>query len=517
MVMICDMKYCGTAIWLMGILTLALGAVCMAGSETRPTSDTTDLPAPSADDKLSVTQGQIEVSGRSIAYNATAGTMLLKEEGGKKANFFFVAYTQRPAGAPQTRPVTFVFNGGPGAAAVWLHLGAMGPQRVVVGEHGEAPAPPHALSDNPQSWLDLTDLVFIDPVGTGFSRAVDGKAEDFWNVEQDVSSVGSFIRLYLTRYQRWESPKFIAGESYGTTRAAALSDYLLQRLGVDVNGIILISTVLNFQTLQPTYSNELPYPLYLPTNAELAVFHKKAARDRAASRDEIQHFATTEYAQALAAGGALPAEDRDRIAARMAGYIGIDADFIKKSNLRISPTVFRKRLLNDQRLILGRFDARITGPDMFPASDREDYDPSLSRYLPIYESTFNAYVRHSLKFETDLNYEVLNPGVSWDFSRGGMGYLDVTDDLRGAMLRNPHLKLLVASAHFDLATPFAATDYQIHHLDIDGQLNNRITQTYYDSGHMIYQNHESLVQFKLDAAKFIQSAVPAAVTRPASD
>jgi len=493
-------------ICVLGMLALrgAAEALPSTTEASRPTTQADGLPAAGTDDKLSVTQGSVTIAGRKIAYDATAGTLKLKDDAGKTANFFFVAYTQRPAGEPATRPITFVFNGGPGAAAVWLHLGALGPQRVKLGEHGQAPAPPHGLIDNPQSWLDLTDLVFIDPVGTGYSRPVDGKAADWWSVEEDVSSVGNFIRVFLTRYQRWGSPKFLAGESYGTTRAAALSDYLLERLGIDVNGIVLISTVLNFQVLSPGDGNDLPYALYLPSYAAIHEYYRvyEPGNGPVLRLDKVENFAMNDYLTALAEGGSLTPEHRAIIAKQLAEYTGLPLDFILKSNLRISPWAFRKQLLNDQRKVLGRFDARVTGPDTDPASPHETYDPSLSSYLPIYQSTFTDYVRRTLKFDCDLNYEVLNPGVHWDFGGGGQGYLDVTSDLRGAMQKNPHLKLLVASAHYDLATPFAGTDYQIHHLDIDGQLHDRIRQTYYDSGHMIYQDQPSLLKFKQDVGEF---------------
>ncbi len=475
---------------------------------TRPTAHTDHAPS---DDKISITMHHsVKIGATKINYTAMAGTMMMKDEEGKpRANFFFVSYTKEPTTRPEDRPITFVFNGGPGAAAVWLHLGAVGPKRVALGHDGIPGPPPHGLIDNDQSWLDDTDLVFIDPVGTGYSRPAEGqKASDFYGVQQDLDSIGQFIRLYLTRYERWESPKFLAGESYGTTRAAALSAHLLHNYGIDLNGIILISTVLNFQTLEPADGNDLPYALYLPSYTAIAIYHHKL---ETAQEDlllgEVQQYATHEYLDALAKGAALTKDGRDDVIAHLARYTGLSPDLIDKANLRIDPTMFRKQLLNDQRLILGRYDARITGLDADPGSAAPDYDPSFSLYLPVYASTINDYVHRQLKYESDLDYKVLSESVGpWDFGRGGFGYLNVTGDLRSAMLDNPNLKVLVCSGYEDLATPFLATKYTFDRLDLTDRLQSNVTQTFYHSGHMIYHDPESLVQLKENVAAFIASA-----------
>jgi carboxypeptidase C (cathepsin A) len=461
-------------------------------------------------DNLSVTQHSIVVDGQTLNYEATAGTLLMKDEDGKPlANFFFVAYVKQPAEDPGTRPITFVFNGGPGAAAVWLHLGAVGPKKIKLGDDGLPPPPPYSLVDNPYTWLDVTDLVFIDPVGTGYSRAAEGqKPQDFYGVQNDIKSVAQFIRLYLTRYQRWSSPKFLAGESYGTTRAAALASYLDEEAGIDLNGIILMSTILDFQTLDASGGNDLPFALYLPSYTAIAVYHHKIQTDDEQKLlTEVSDWAEGDYLAALAKGSALSKDARADVIDHLSKYTGLPADLIDRADLRITPEIFRKRLLTDQRLILGRFDARITGLDMKPISNNADFDPSLSLYLPVYAETFNDYIRRELKFESDLNYEVLTGNVQpWDFGKGNSGYLDVTGDLQSAMVDNPHLKVLVNSGYEDLATPFLATNYTFDHLDFSSRLRSNVTQDYYHSGHMIYHDPASLKQLKQNVAAFIAAS-----------
>ncbi|HEY1923454.1 MAG TPA: hypothetical protein VGG44_11945 [Tepidisphaeraceae bacterium] len=493
----------------------AKGQTDSSSSGSRPTTRTDHATpdksdrAPS-DDKISVTRYSVKIGTAKINYTAMAGTMLMKgEEGKPRANFFFVSYTKEPATRPEARPITFIFNGGPGAASVWLHLGAAGPKRIALEHDGIPGPPPHGLIDNDQSWLDVSDLVFIDPVGTGYSRPAEGqKASDFYGVQPDLDSIGQFIRLYLTRYERWDSPKFLAGESYGTTRAAALSAHLLNRYGIDLNGIILISTVLNFQTLNPADGNDLPFALYLPTYTAIAVYHHKL---ETAQEDlllgEVQQYAMHEYLDALAKGAALTKDARDDVVAHLARYTGLSPDLIDKANLRIDPDFFRKQLLNDQRLILGRYDARITGLDATPASGGPDYDPSFTLFLPVYAGAFNDYVRRQLKYESDLDYKVLSESVGpWDFGRNGFGYLNVTGDLRSAMLDNPNLKVLVCSGYEDLATPFLASKYTFDQLDQTNRLQSNVTQTFYHSGHMIYHDPAALGQLKENVAAFITAA-----------
>jgi carboxypeptidase C (cathepsin A) len=462
-------------------------------------------------DKTSVTEGQIIVHGQVLKYTATAGTLAVKDESGKpKANMFFVAYSKLPhADDPSKRPLTFVFNGGPGAAAVWLHLGVAGPKRVALNDIGGAPAPPYHLVDNEETWLDATDLVFIDPVGTGYSRPAPGeKPEQFFGVEEDVHSVGDFIRLYVTRYQRWLSPKFLAGESYGTTRAAGLSDYLTQT-GMGLNGIILISSVLDFQTLSPGNMNDLPYALYLPSYTALAWNYKKLPpelqADLSAALKESEQWALSGYLADLAAGSQLPADERSAAIKKLARLTGLPDGYIDRANLRVDPSEFRKQLLADEHKILGRFDARVTGYDTDPLARGPDYDPSLAPFLDAYTATFNDYVRRILKFETDLTYESLSGHVHpWNWGEHGTGgYVDVLDRLRSALVQTPNLRVMFNSSLYDLATPYLGTKYTVNHLDLGTDFRKNIVQDFYESGHMIYHHRSDREKLSQGVEAFI--------------
>ncbi|HOA72964.1 MAG TPA: peptidase S10 [Phycisphaerae bacterium] len=486
-------------------------------------------------EKAAVTFHTLELPDGILPYRATAANMLLKDEDGKrKGSMFFVAYDRlsRPikphipeAGesskvsasapaiaedSPAARPITFVFNGGPGAAAVWLHLGTAGPKRIDLPENGFAPPPPFRLTDNHETWLTYTDLVFVDPVGTGFSRPAEGeKAEQFYGVTQDIRWVSEFIRLYLTIYRRWSSPVFLAGESYGTTRAAGLSDFLVERHGIALNGIILISSVLSFQTLRFGDGNDLPYVLYVPTYAAIAHYHGQLG-DNPPPLDqllpEVENWAIREYAVALARGDSLPPADREHIARTLSRYTGLDAELILRNNLRISAGTFQKHLLSRRRRIVGRFDGRMTGFELNPGAGWPEYDPSLSQFLPIYTSTFNDYVRRELNYDSVLTYEVLSDKVRpWKYGEEGTGYLTVVDELRQAMAKNPALKVMFASAYHDLATPFFATWYTVNHLDI-GPLRDNIVERIYPGGHMMYHAASSRIRLQQDVAQFIRWA-----------
>jgi carboxypeptidase C (cathepsin A) len=486
-------------------------------AESQPTSQEAadkGTPDKNAGDKPSVTDGQITVHGQVLKYKATAGTLTLKDESGKsKASVFFVAYEKQPAADdPAKRPITFVFNGGPGAAAVWLHLGVAGPRRVAIDDSGGAPSPPYHLVDNEETWLNSTDLVFIDPVGTGFSRPAPGeKPEQFYGVEEDVHSVGEFIRLYTTRNERWLSPKFLAGESYGTTRAAALSEFLLND-GISLNGIILISSVLNFQTISFGNGNDLPDALYLPSYTALAWYYKKLPADLQAdltkALNESEQFALNGYLSDLAAGSQLPPADRESAIKKLARLTGLSDNFIDRANLRVDPSEFRKELLADQHKVLGRFDARLTGFDTDPLSREPDYDPSLAPFLDAYSATFNDYVRRTLKYESDLPYEVLSGRVHpWNMGERGSGYLDVLDRLRSALVQTPNLKVMFNSGMFDLATPYLGAKYTVNHLDLGTDLRKNITQQFYDAGHMVYHHRADREKLSRNVDEFIKGAV----------
>lgn len=466
-------------------------------------------------DRLSVTEHEIKTAGgHALPYRTTAGTLAMKDEAGKhKADVFFVAYEKMPAGEdPSTRPVTFVFNGGPGAAAVWLHIGTAGPKRLKLTENGEVMPPPHALVDNEHTWLTASDLVFIDPVNTGYSRAAQGEdPQQFFGVENDVRWVADFIRLYTTRYQRWASPKFLAGESYGTTRSAMLSEHLLDRLGVSLNGIVLVSSVLDFATLRPGNGNDMPYALYLPSYTATAGYHKKLPpelqKDVPGAIRKAEQWALAEYVPALALGEALPAERRAAVARELAMYTGLPVSLVEKSDLRIDPSLFRATLLEDAGRVIGRFDGRLTGYDPDPLDRNPEFDPSLSAFLGAYSGAFNAYARRELNFESDLSYEVLTDRVHpWNFGPPGSGHLYVADNLRGAMTKNPHLKVLVAGGYHDLATPYFATRFTLAHMDLGAELRGNVTETLYQGGHMMYHRLESLKQLNGDVTSFILAA-----------
>lgn len=478
---------------------------------TAPASD--HGPGKEAGDKIKVTHGSVTVHGQPLAYKATAGTLAMKDESGKlTAEIFFVAYEKEPTGEhPSQRPITFVFNGGPGAAAVWLHLGVAGPKRVALDEEGGPPSPPYHLVDNDDTWMNATDLVFIDPVGTGYSRPAPGeKPEQFYGVEQDVQSVAEFIRLYTTRYQRWLSPKFLAGESYGTTRAAALSEYLLNN-GISLNGIILISSVLNFQTISFGNGNDLPYALYLPSYTALAWHYKKLPADLqpnlTKALDESEQWALSGYLADLSAGSQLPQAERQAAIKKLARLTALPEIYIDRANLRIDPGEFRKQLLADEHKILGRFDARITGYDTNPLSQDAGYDPSLAPFLDAYTATFTDYVHRTLEYESDLPYRSL-AGLPWQFGERGSGYLDVIDRLRSALVQTPNLKVMFNSSLFDLATPYLGAKYTVNHLDLGTDFRKNIQENFYDSGHMIYHHQPDREKLSRNVEEFIRNATP---------
>ncbi|MBK7645321.1 MAG: peptidase S10 [Planctomycetes bacterium] len=463
---------------------------------------------------LSVTQHSILIGGETIRYTAKAGTLLLREEDGKKqASVFYVAYTRDGVADPATRPITFSFNGGPGSSSVWLHLGVLGPRRVDMGPEGLDATPPCKLVDNDASWLDLTDLVFIDPVTTGYSRAVPGESDAaFHGVEGDVQSVAEFIRLYTTRERRWTSPKFLAGESYGTTRAAALSSYLQQREGMFLNGIVLISAILNFQTAEFDTGNDQPYELFLPTYCATAFYHKKLApdlqRDLASTLAQCQAFAESEYALALRKGSSLADGERDAIATKLARFTGLSKEYVERTNLRIEISRFCKELERSERKTVGRLDSRFEGVDRDAAGDTPESDPSMNAIQGPYTAAQNQYLRAELGYESDLVYEILTGRVHpWRFDGTENRYLDVAERLRTAMTANPALRVFVACGYYDLATPFAAAHYTFDHMGMERELRERITFGHYAAGHMMYIQGPSRVQLKQDAKAFYSAAL----------
>jgi carboxypeptidase C (cathepsin A) len=470
---------------------------------------------PAPEDKSVQTKHTVKIGGQEVKYTATAGTMVLKlEDGTPKASVFFVAYTKDDVTDASKRPITFAFNGGPGAGSLWLHVGALGPRRVEMGDVGNLLPPPYKFVDNEASILDVTDIVFIDPVTTGFSRPVPGEADkQFHGVQEDVQSVGDFIRLWATRNRRWGSPKFLAGESYGTTRAAGLSGYLQQRYGMYLNGIILISSILNFQTAEFDTGNDLPYILYLPTYTAIAWYHKKLLGDLQGDLQkaiaESKAFAVGAYADALMAGDSLPAVKRTEIAQKLSRLTGISADYIDRADLRIEIQRFDKELMKSERRTVGRLDGRFTGIDADAAGEQPDYDPSLAAIVGPYTATLNEYVRGELKFESDLPYEFLTGRVRpWNYAPYENRYVNVAETLRRAMTQNQFLRVFVGKGYYDLATPFFAADYTFDHLGLDPTLRSHISGGYYEAGHMMYVHHDSLMKLKQDLAQFIQASLP---------
>lgn len=472
-----------------------------------------DQPSPAAEEPPVVTRHEIRLGGKALKYTATTGMMPIKNRDGEtEARIFFMAYTMDDAGTRSRRPLTFSFNGGPGSASVWLHLGAIGPKRVKMNADGSMPAPPYELVDNEQTWLNQSDLVFIDPVGTGYSRAVrPDLAQKFFGLNGDIESVGEFIRMYLTRYERWTSPLFLAGESYGTTRASALSGYLIGR-GIAFNGIMLISTIMNFETTDFAAGNDLPYVMYLPSYAATAWYHKKLAADLQARpvREvvaEVEQWASGDYMLALGKGDRLTSQERQDVLTKLSRYTGLDSRFIDYANLRVSLALFRKELLRSERRSVGRLDSRFKGYDANFATESPDYDASEAAIRPPYTSTFNHYVRSELGYKTDLEYYILGGGITspWNWNTNN-NYVDTSVALRTALARNPYLKIFVAMGYYDMATPYYAVEYTLHHISLDPTLLRNFSGAYYEAGHMMYIDEKSLTKMRADVARFIEDA-----------
>jgi carboxypeptidase C (cathepsin A) len=477
-----------------------------AGAPENPASPAAQTPpasteaGPPAVEKFSKTQHTIHAGGTELAYTATAGTLVLKREDGKpKASIFFVAYTLDSATDKSHRALTFSFNGGPGSSSVWLHMGALGPRRVNLPPDGSAPTPPYQIVDNDDTCLKYTDLVFIDPVSTGFSRAAPGEnPSQFHGYDADIEEVADFIRLYMTKFDRWSSPKFLAGESYGTTRAAGLSEYLLRSDGIYLNGISLISSVLNFGTINFAPGNDLPYILYLPSYTAAAWYHKKLASDLQnatleSSVEQARKFAANDYTLALMKGDKLTAAERADLAKKLAHFTGLDAKFIVESNFRVTAFRYFKELLRDQRRTTGRYDDRLTGIDLDSAGERSEYDPSYAAVQGAFTAAFNDYVRTELKWESDVPYEVLTGKVQpWSYAKQQNQYLNVAEPLREAITQNPAMRVLSMNGYYDMATPFFATEYVVSHMFLDPTLAGNISFSYCDAGHMMYTRKSCL-------------------------
>lgn len=467
------------------------------------------------DEKTSITEHSIRINGEEINYKVTTGTIVLKEEdiekGEKeKASIFYIAYTKLPE--TSARPVTFSFNGGPGSSSVWLHLGLLGPKRVLMDEEGAPIGPPHQLINNEYSLLDQTDLVFIDPVSTGYSRTVPKeKPEQFHNVKKDIESVGDFIRIWTTRNLRWTSPKFLIGESYGTTRAAGLAGYLHQRHGMYLNGIMFVSSILNFITAKFDEGNDLPFILFLPTYTATAWYHKKLPNDLQdnfnAAVNEARQFALGEYTLALMKGNNLDQTQRKEITDKLSRLTGLSKKYVEGTNLRINIHRFCKELLRDEDTTIGRLDSRYKGFDQDKVGEMNEFDPSYAAILGPYTATMYDYLRRDLAFETDLPYEILKSLYeSWKYEEYQNNYVNTAKDLRRGFQLHPDLKVIVCNGYYDLATPFLATEYTFNHILLPDQQQASIKMEYYEAGHMMYLHLSSLEKLSYDLHAFIDEA-----------
>jgi carboxypeptidase C (cathepsin A) len=464
-----------------------------------------------------VTHHEISVGGKVLKYTATVGRLPIKDAEDKiEAEMFFEAYTLDGAD-PATRPVTFAYNGGPGSATVWLHMGALGPRKVVLEPEGWLPQSPYRLEDNPNTPLDKTDLVLVDAIGTGYSRPADqDAARKFWNMSGDIAAFGEFIRIYISRYERWSSPLYLFGESYGTTRSAGLAGYLNER-GINFNGIVLLSTVLNFETLDSSFTNDVPYPMLLPSFTSIAWYHKKLPpdmmRDPNQARQESMQFALGEYTQALAAGDALTPEQRQNIVDKLNRYTGISKEVIEWSNLRMDVGTFTHFLLADQRLRVGRLDGRFKGPDPDGFMNTRFFDPSSAETGPPFTSVFYDYVRRELNYKVDMPYYVSGQQsglYQWSFSApsgrgGGPNAMETSTPLREAIVKDRYLKILNMEGYYDLATPYLAAWYTFDHLDLPAEFRKNISHAQYESGHMVYLDSKAHAKMKQDFASFIDA------------
>lgn len=460
---------------------------------------------------LSVTKHTLTFkSGKSISYTATSGYMLLEtEDGVDKARMFYTAYTKDGAGINE-RPLTYTFNGGPGSSSVWLHMGALGPKRIAMEENGASLAPPYLVIDNEYTWLEYTDLVFIDPVMTGYSRPVEGvDKKEFLGYNEDIESVGQFIQLYTSKNGRWASPKYLAGESYGTTRAAGLSHHLISRYGMFLNGIVLISQITNFQTARFEIGNDLPYMLFLPTYSATAWYHKKlnpSFDNLEQLMADVRKFAYDDYNYALTLGDKLSVSEKNIIAEKLSVYTGLSKQYILSTNLRINIQQFCKELLRSQGKTNGRLDSRFTGNDYNDAGERPEFDPSYDAtiYGP-YTVAIYDHLKRNLKVNIDLPYEILTGRARpWNYSNVQNQYLNVSEEMRKAMTKNPYMKVLVCNGFYDLATPFFASEYTIDHMFLPENLKKNITMKYYQAGHMMYIEKESLIKFSNDVKDWFE-------------
>ena len=460
------------------------------------------------DEELARSQHSARIGGERLRYSAKVGRLELRDDKGKpRANVYYFAYLKKNPGELAKRPITFAFNGGPGSASVWLHLGIAGPARVKLNDDATPSPPPYQYVPNEHSLLDLTDVVLIDPVSTGLSRVAEsGEAKKFHGYEGDIQSIGEFIERYLSTQGRWQSPKYLIGESYGTTRAAGLAENLFDRHGVALNGIVMVSSVLNFGTINFQGGNDLPYVVFLPSYTAAAWYHNRLdeelQEDLERTLREAERFASGQYSVALFKGDALAENERRRIVRRIARYTGLSREFIQQSNLRVSMWEFAKEMMRDERRTVGRFDSRYVGIDRQATGSGTEYDPSAAALFPAYTAAFNTFLRSALNYGPHRKYNIFGEVHPWNFSQFTNRYVDASEPLRKTMHRNPHMRVFVASGYYDLATPYFASDWTFRQLQLDESLRKNITYGYYKAGHMMYIHSPSLKKLKHDLAEF---------------
>jgi carboxypeptidase C (cathepsin A) len=517
----------GTASVLLAASLAAQAPTTGRGGASGAPADEDAKPGVPAVEKVSTTHHTATIHGTSIVYTANTGTMVLRNDDGKPTgSVFYVAYTRDDADA-STRPITFFFNGGPGSSSLWLSMGVMSPKHPEMGPNGAQPAPPYNLVDNPNSPLDVTDLVQVDAMMTGYSRPAPGvKATEFTGARNDIAMFAQFIRRYLDKYHRWQSPKYLFGESYGTFRSAGLASELQSDEGIELNGIMLLGTVLDWANLSAGASNDLPYETFLPTFAATAWYHKKLPEDLqakplAAVVHEARTYAFGEYMTTLAKGNTLSPAEKTAAAQQIARLTGLSPQFILNTNLRIGPGVFRTELLRSDRETVGRYDSRMIGLNGNASSQQQDYDPSDVAPTGAFMSAYMRYLHDDLGYATDLQYYIIGHAGQWDYTgvAGGgnfrPGYPSTSDALREAMAKNPYLHVLVCAGYYDMATPFANAEYTFNHLGYDQTYRDRVSFKYYESGHMAYLNQTSAKSLTADIEAFIKSTARQPVTNVA--
>ena len=470
-------------------------------------------------EESSVTERTIRIGAQAIAYRATAATMLLRNDSGAPiGSLYYTAYTRTDVGADRSRrPLAFVYNGGPGSASAWLHMGAFGPRRVVVNDPSATPPAPYQIVDNASSLIDVADLVFIDPIGTGFSRPVGrGRGSDFWGIDEDAASLAQFIYAYVSRNGRWNSPKYLIGESYGTTRSAVLVNRLQSREGMDFNGVVLISSILDFETTAFFPGHDISYVLYLPSYAATAAFHGLIPRPANLTTflDEVRRFAMNEYLDALNKGASLGGDEMAAVRRRLAGYTGLSEEYLTRANLRVSLRQWMAELNRARGQNTGRLDSRYTGPMRNLLTETGEGDPQSSAVTGAYTAAINQYLRDELRFGGDQRYS-LSGGVQWNWNRaaaggpgGGGGRMMtpyVAGDLAQALVANQNLRVEVENGYYDMATPFFGTEYTMDHLGVSAEVRGRVTMKYYEAGHMMYLREPDLAALKNNVAQFITS------------